>query len=60
MVKVQWESKFDDAGRPKLIAHPILQQTGALYGGRTEAMRLHHKAREKETIKYVDIMSLHP
>ena len=32
----------------------------ALYGGRTEAMRLHYKAREGETIQYVDVMSLYP
>ena len=60
-VKVQWECEFDDAGieTPELLAHPRLCQ-GALctwddlYWGRTEAMRLHNKARNGETIQYVD------
>ena len=56
LVKVQWEFEFDDAGR---LAQPIVQQSplwnrNALYGGRTEAMRLHYKARENETIQNVD------
>ena len=32
----------------------------SLYGGRTEAMRLHHAAGAGETIQYVDVMSLYP
>ena len=32
----------------------------ALYGGRTEAMRLHYKVRENEPIQYVEVMSLYP
>jgi len=33
----------------------------ALYGGRTEAIRLHYKIREgEETVQYCDIMSLNP
>jgi len=66
-VKVQWECEFDNAGiaTPKLPAHPTvckcpLCTRDALYGGRTEAMRLHYKAREGETIQYVDVMSLYP
>jgi len=31
----------------------------AVYGGRTEAMRLHYKVHENETIQYVDVMSLY-
>jgi hypothetical protein len=52
--------------KPELLAHPIVQQSplrtrDAVYGGRTEAMRLHYKAREsEETIQYVDVMSLYP
>jgi len=51
VVKVQSECEFDDAGRTELLAHPIVQQSAlryrdALYGARTEAMRLHYKARE--------------
>jgi hypothetical protein len=50
---------IDDAGivnqKRELLTHPIVQQSplhkrDALYGGRTEAMRLHYKARENETI----------
>jgi len=48
-----------------LLAHPIVQRrpfctSDAPYGGRTEAMRHHYKARENETIHYVDVMSLYP
>jgi hypothetical protein len=33
----------------------------ALYGGRTETMRLHYKVKEsEETMQYVDVMSLYP
>jgi len=65
LVRVQWECEFDDAGRPELLAHPLVQQSplwtrDALYGGRTEAMRLHYKARENKTIQYVDVISLYP
>jgi len=63
LVKVQWVCEFDDAGTPELLAHSIVQQSqvctrDALYGGRTEAMRLHYKARENETIQYNDVTSL--
>jgi len=48
---------------PKLLAHPIVQQAPlrkrkALYRGRTEAMRLHYKARENETISNINVMIL--
>jgi len=68
-VKVQWECEFDNAGivkqKPELLTHPIVRPTplctrDPLYGGRNEAMLLHYKARENETILYVDIMSLYP
>jgi len=60
LVMVQSEYEFDDAGRPELVAHPIVQQSplctrDVLYGGRTEAMRLHYKARENESVQYVDV-----
>ena len=65
--KVQWECLFDDAGiaTPEMLAYPtvcksLLCTLDALYGGRTEAMRLHYNAREGETIQYVDVMSLYP
>ena len=55
-VKVQWEYEFEE--RTELLAHPIVRQSplctrDALYGGRTEAMRLHYKVQENETIQYV-------
>ena len=66
-VKVQWKCLFDDAGiaTPELLAHPTVCKTplctrNALCGGRTEAMRLHYKARRGETIQYVDVMSFYP
>ena len=68
-VKIQWECQFDETKivnqKPELLTHPIVEQSplhtrDALYGGRTEAMRLHYKARENETIQYVDVMSLYP
>ena len=66
-VKVQWECEFDNAGiaTPELLAHPTVCKSplcnrDALYGGRTEIMLLHYKAREGETIQYVDVMNLYP
>jgi len=55
LVKVQWQCEFDDARGPEMLAHRIMQHSplntrDVLYGGRTEAMRLHYKARENETI----------
>jgi hypothetical protein len=49
-VKIQWECKFDEAKiieeNNELLTHPIVRHSplktrDALYGGRTEAMRLH-------------------
>jgi len=68
-VKVKWECEFDNAGivnqKPELLTHPIVEQSplhtrDALYGGRTEAMRLHYKVQENETLQYIDVMSLYP
>jgi hypothetical protein len=67
-VEVQWECDFNKgilAAHPELKAHPIelhepLNTRDDLYGGRTEAMRLHYKAAEGETVQYVDVMSLYP
>jgi len=66
-VKFQWECKFDEAKiaeqKPELLVHPIVKHAplitrDALYGGRTEAMRLHYKIREvKESVQYCDVMS---
>jgi len=69
-VKFQWECKFDEAKimeqKPELLLHPIVEHAplisrDALYGGRTEAMRLHYKIREgEESVQYCDVMSLYP
>jgi len=67
-VNIHWECDFDESGivnqKSELLTHPIVEQSplhtrDALYGGRTEAMRLHYIARENETIQYVDVMSLY-
>jgi len=42
------------------VSQTPLRTRDALYGGRTEAMRLQYKVRENETIQYVDVMSLYP
>ena len=69
LVKVQWECDYDVSGivkqKPEMLTHPIVQQSplcacDALYGGRSEAMCPYRKARENETIQYVDVMSLYP
>jgi hypothetical protein len=44
---------------------PIVEQSPvstryALYGCRTEALRLHYKIKNGETIQYVKVMSLYP
>jgi hypothetical protein len=67
-VKIQWECKFDEAKiveqKPELLVHPIVKHAplntrDALYGGRTEAMRLHYKIREgKESVQYCDVMTI--
>ena len=52
--------------KPELLVHPIVKHAplitrDALYGGRTEAMRLHYKIREgEESVQYCDVMSLYP
>ena len=40
--------------------HTPLNTRDALYGGRTEAMRLHYKVKEGESIQSVDVISLYP
>ena len=67
-VEVQWECDFEKgilADHPELKLHHFVQHSplntrDALYGSPTEAMRLHHKARDGQTIQYVDVMSLYP
>jgi len=69
-VKSQWKCKFDETKiveqKPEMLVHPIVKHVplttrDALYGGRTEAMRLHYKIREgEETVQYCDVISLYP
>jgi len=64
-----WECEFDASkmvGRkPQLLTHPLVNHSplytrDALYGGRTDAMRLHYKIEEDvETIQHCDVMSLY-
>ena len=64
---MQWECEFDNViltDHHELKTHPIVQHSplntrDALYGDRTEAMRLHYKIGNGETIQYVDVMSLY-
>lgn len=67
-VRIQWECEFDEAGivqqTAELLTHPIVEQSPlntrcALYGHRTEDIRLHYKVREDETIQYV-VMRIYP
>jgi len=53
--------------KPELLTHPIVRHSplhirDSLYGGRTEALRLHHKIaeNEEEKIQYCDVMSMYP
>ena len=68
-VKMMWECRFDEEKivekKPELLTHSIVRHSplhirDALYGGRTEALRLHHNIAEnvEETIQYCDVMSL--
>jgi hypothetical protein len=65
-VTIMWECEFNIVQKkPELLSDPIVQYPplrtrDALYGGRTDAMYLHYKAREDETIEYCDTMSLYP
>jgi len=64
-VRVQWDCEFDDAEKSQLLTRPIVRESplstrDALYGGRTEAIRLHYKVQENETILYVDVICLYP
>jgi hypothetical protein len=59
---VKWECEFEPPEDTRAVEEkPPLRTRDALYGGRTEAMRLHYKVKEgKETMQYVDVMSLYP
>ena len=67
-VEVEWECHFDSEIIPHhpylkthtVVLHSPLNIRDALYGRRTEALRIHYKVKEGESIQYVDVMSLHP
>jgi hypothetical protein len=59
--KVQWECEFETPDDMEVVEILPLRNRYALYGGRTETMRLHCRLKEyTETIQHVDIMSLYP
>ena len=43
-----------------IVRHSPLKNREALYGDRTEAMRLYYEISEHETIEYCDVISLYP
>jgi len=60
--RVHWGCEFEV--KTDLLTNPIVRQTSlctrdALYGGLTEAMRLHYNVRDNVTTQYVDVMSLY-
>ena len=62
-----WECDFDKINDPLLdeildkeIHTAPLQPRAALFGGRTNAIRLHYKVQQGEEIHYVDFTSLYP
>jgi hypothetical protein len=67
-LEVQWECEFDKGiltAHSELETHPIalhepLNTRDALYGGRTEPMRLHYKAADGKTIQFIFVMVLTP
>jgi G:T-mismatch repair DNA endonuclease (very short patch repair protein) len=67
LVVTMWECAWDrdkvTERKPEQLTHPIVSRTplrtrDALYGGRTDAMCLHRKARHDESIEFVDVRSL--
>ena len=62
-VEVIWECEFEDSKiverKPQLLTHPLVTQSqvgDALCGNRTEAIRLHYRIEDVETIQYCDVM----
>ena len=68
-VHIVWECEWDDEikNNPELrqfldgleIAEP-LRPREAFFGGRTNAVKLHHEVASGEKIKYIDVTSLYP
>ena len=42
-----------------MVLHNPLNTREAQYGGRTEALRLHYKVKEGDSIQYVNVLSLY-
>lgn len=69
VVRILWEHEWDEmlkVDKPlqeflleKKLPEP-LDPRNALYGGRTNAVKLYHKAGKDETINYYDFTSLYP
>ena len=68
-VMTTWECDWDRECRDNealatfLVQHPVvepLQPRDAFFGGRTNAVKLHHRVEDGETIKYQDVTSLYP
>jgi len=66
-VKIQWDCEYDNAGiaTPELLEHRTVCKSplctwDALYGCRSVGMRIIYKAREGETMQYVDCVSISP
>jgi hypothetical protein len=58
---LQWECEFDVPEDAEVEARLPLRKRDALYGGRTEGMRLHYRVKEGEVmIQYVDVMRMYP
>jgi G:T-mismatch repair DNA endonuclease (very short patch repair protein) len=60
-IVIKWDCEFEPPEEEEEEERLPLKTRDALYGVRTEAMRLHYRFREgEETIQYVDVMSLYP
>ena len=65
----KWECDWDRERQDKadvatyLAQHPVvapLEPRDAFFGGRTNAVKLHHRVTGDETVKYQDVTSLYP
>jgi hypothetical protein len=64
-----WEHEFDQLIKNDLLFRNFIKNCDiksrlnprdSLFGGRTNALKLHHKCKSNEKIKYVDFTSLYP
>lgn len=61
----EWDEMLDKDSKPQTYLLKMqfltpLHPCAALYGGRTNAIKLHHEQAEGETIRYYDFNSLYP